>query len=82
LHIVTADVCPSRCTNEIAVWRIAAESLVKELVLRPGEGWSDVAATWKDPDTVAIEYTPSGADKAAIVERKLTDPVWKRVTPN
>jgi len=82
LHIVTADLCPSRCTNEIAVWRIAPESLVKELVLRPGEGWSDVAATWKDADTVAIEYTPSGADKAAIVERKLTDPVWKRVTPN
>ena len=82
LHIVTADVCPSRCINEIAVWRVSPESLRKELVWTPGEVWSDVAATWKDANTLAIEYTPTGADKAAIVERKLADPVWKRVAPN
>ena len=82
LHIVTADVCPSRCVNEIAVWRVAPDSLVKELVLTPGESWSDVAATWKDANTLAIEYTPAGADKATIVERKLADPVWKRVAAN
>jgi hypothetical protein len=82
LHIVTADVCPNRCINEIAVWRVAPESLVKELVWTAAESWSDVAATWKDANTLAIEYTPSGAGKAAIVERKLTDPVWKRVSSN
>jgi hypothetical protein len=82
LHIVTADVCPNRCINEIAVWRVAPESLVKELVWTAGESWSDVVATWKDANTLAIEYTPSGTGKAAIVERSLTDPTWKRVTPN
>jgi hypothetical protein len=82
LHIVTADVCPSRCINEIAVWRVSPESLRKELVWTPGERWSDVAATWKDENTLAIEYTPAGADKAAIVERKLADPVWRRIAPN
>jgi len=81
-HIVTADVCPSRCINEIAVWRVAPESLRKELAWTPGERWSDAAATWKDESTLAIEYTPAGADKAAVVERKLSDPVWKRVAPN
>jgi len=81
-HIVTADVCPSRCLNEIAVWRVAPESLRKELAWTPGERWSDAAATWKDESTLAIEYTPAGADKAAVVERKLSDPVWKRVAPN
>jgi hypothetical protein len=82
LHIVTADVCPSRCINEIAVWRVSPESLRKELVWTPGERWSDVTATWKDENTLAIEYTPAGADKAAIVERKLADPVWRRIAPN
>jgi len=82
LHIVTADVCPTRCINEIAVWRVAPESLRKELAWTPGERWSDAAATWKDESTLAVEYTPAGADKGAVVERKLSDPVWKRVAPN
>src|ERR1700694_838286 len=82
LRFVTADVCPSRCVNEIAVWRVSPQTSRKELVWTPGEAWSDVAATWKDSNTLAIEYTPAGYDKAAIVERKLADPVWKRVAPN
>lgn len=82
LHIVTADVCPDRCINEIAVWRVFPESLMKELVWTPGESWSDVAATWKDATTLAIEYTPAGADKPATVQRKLADPMWRRVAPN
>jgi hypothetical protein len=81
LHIVTADVCPDHCVNEIAVWRVSPETLRKELVWTPGAAWSDVTATWKDASTLSIEYTPAGADKSAMVERKLADPVWKRVTP-
>ena len=81
LHIVTADVCPDHCVNEIAVWRVSPETLRKELVWTPGAAWSDVTATWKDATTLSIEYTPAGADKSAMVERKLADPVWKRVTP-
>jgi len=82
LHIATADVCPDHCVNEIAVWSVSPETLRKELVWTPGEAWSDVTATWKDAATLAIEYTPAGADKPTLVERKLTDPVWKRALPN
>jgi hypothetical protein len=82
LYMVTADACPGRCVNEIAVWRISPEALRKELVWTPGEQWSDVAATWKDENTLAIEYTAAGAEKSSIVERKLTDAVWKHVPAN
>jgi hypothetical protein len=82
LRMVTADVCPSRCVNEIAVWRVSPELLRKELVWTPNEPWSDVTATWKDSSTVAIEYTPAGADKSSVLERKLGDPVWKRAAPD
>lgn len=82
LYLVTADVCPGRCVNEIAVWRISPEALRKEFVWTPDERWSDVAATWKDENTLAIEYTPVGAEKSSVVERKLTDAVWKRVPAN
>lgn len=78
-YLVTADVCPGGCVNEIAVWRVSPEALRKELVWTPDERWSDVAATWKDENTLAIEYTPVGAEKSSVVERKLTDAVWKRV---
>lgn len=81
-HIVTVDICPSRCTNEIVVWRLSPESLRKELVWAPPESWSNVAATWKDANTLGIEYTPAGGDKAATVERKLADSAWKRLAPD
>jgi hypothetical protein len=80
-HIVTADMCPSLCVNEIAVWRVSPESLRKELVWMPDERGSDATATWKDDNTLAIEYTPAGADKATRVERNLTDSIWKRAAP-
>jgi hypothetical protein len=82
LHIATADVCPEHCLNEIAVWSVSPETLRKELAWTPGEAWSDVTATWKDAATLTIEYTPAGADKPRVVERKLADPMWKRVSSN
>ena len=81
-HIVTVDVCATQCANEIAVWRVAPESLRKELTWNPGQQWADAAATWKDGNTLAIEYNAAGADKATVVERALSDPAWKRVAPN
>ena len=59
--------------------KLSPETLRKELVWTAGEAWSDVTATWKDANTLAIEYTPAGADKPTLVERKLSDPVWKRI---
>ena len=38
--------------------------------------WTDAGATWKDADTLRIEYT--AADGAATIARRLTDPTWTR----
>ena len=54
------------------------ESLRKELVWN-ALGWADAPAKWKDAETLAIEYSVDGATAAATVERKLSDPSWKRV---
>jgi len=77
-RLVTVDVCQTRCSKEIAVWRITPESLRKELVWNAG-GWADATAQWKDAETLAIEYSVDGATPAGTVERKLSDPSWKRV---
>src|SRR5438477_1350280 len=45
LHIVTADICPDHCVNEIAVWTVLPEALRKDLVWTPREAWSDVTAS-------------------------------------
>jgi hypothetical protein len=76
-HLVTADICQDRCSNEIAVWRVSREGVRKELAWSPGPAWTDAVAGWKDAATLSFEYVgPGGAGTA---EKKLDDPVWKRV---
>jgi hypothetical protein len=76
-HLVTADVCEARCSNEIAVWRVTREGIRKVLVWSPGAAWADAAAKWKDAATLSFEYaSPEGTGTA---ERRLDDPSWKRV---
>jgi hypothetical protein len=77
-RLVTADVCQTQCSKEIAVWRITPESLRKELIWNAGE-WADATAKWKDAETLAIEYSVDGTTAAGTIERKLSDPRWKRV---
>ncbi len=77
-RLVTADFCEHRCTNEVAVWRVSRDAVRKELVLRPGASWTDVVATWKDAETVAIEYTAAGAATRSRVARRLADADWVR----
>lgn len=77
-RLVTADFCPTRCVNELAVWRITPEGIGRELVWKPAEAWSDAVATWKDEATVRVEYTPAGASAPKTLERKLADPGWTR----
>jgi hypothetical protein len=79
-RLVTADFCESRCVNELAVWRVSREGVRKEYGWRPAQAWTDAAATWKDADTLSIEYTPAGAPKPAVMERRLSDPSWIRAT--
>jgi hypothetical protein len=61
----------------VAVWRISPEGVRKEYTWSPQERWTDAGASWKDSDTLSIEYTAAG--KSGTIERRLTDPGWKRV---
>jgi hypothetical protein len=76
-HLVTADICDARCSNEVAVWRIMREGVTKELVWSPGSAWTDAVAKWKDAETLVFEYV--GPDGPGTAEKKLDDPAWKRV---
>jgi hypothetical protein len=78
-RLVTADICAKGCSGEIAVWRISKEDVRKELAWVPGSIWSDAAATWKNGDTLTIEYTPVGQQGDASFERRLSDPSWTRL---
>lgn len=78
-HLVTADFCERRCTNEVALWRVSRDAVRKELVLRPDAPWADVVATWKDADTISVEYTTAGATTRSRLSRRLTDADWVRL---
>lgn len=79
-RLVTADICPKQCTNEIAVWRISNDGLRKELTWLPGSDWIDAGAQWKDADTLSIDYSVTGKGDGKL-ERKLTDSTWTRLPP-
>lgn len=76
-HLVTADVCEARCSNEVAVWRVMREGVAKELAWSPGAAWTDAVAKWKDAGTLVFEYV--GRDGPGATEKKLDDPSWKKV---
>jgi len=76
-RLVTADFCAARCVNEVAVWRVNRDGVRRESTWKPAEQWTDVVATWKDAETLAIEYTVAGAARARM-ERRLADPMWVR----
>jgi len=79
-RLVTADFCERRCTNEVAVWRISRDIVRKELVWRPGAPWTDAVATWKDADTITLEYTLADATTRSRLSRRLADVDWVRAT--
>ena len=79
-RLVTADFCERRCTNEVALWRVSRDGVRKEFVWRPGAPWTDVVATWKDAETIALEYTVAGATTRSRLARRLADVDWVRPT--
>ena len=81
-RLVTADICPKNCTNEIAVWRVSRDGVRKELAWSPGPTWIDAGAQWQDAETLKIDYAVAGQKSDTTVTRTLADPVWKRVAPN
>lgn len=81
-RLVTADICGPRCTNEVAVWRLTRDGIRKELAWSPDADWTDAAATWKNAETLIIEYNIGNAATTATLERKLDDAAWKRLPPS
>jgi hypothetical protein len=77
-RIAVADFCGRNCTNEITVWRISRDGIKRELGYRPLAAWSDVTVAWKDPETIAVQFTPPGAAEARTQDRKLTAADWQR----
>src|SRR5215468_631690 len=77
--LATADICGPRCTNEIAIWRVARDGIRKELAWSPDAAWVDASARWKGAETLIIEYSMADSGSTATVERKLGDSSWKRV---
>jgi len=77
-RLVTADFCAGRCSNELALWRVTRDGVRKESTWRPRESWSDAVATWKDAETVNIEYTVAGAQARSRLSRRLADTDWVR----
>ena len=80
-RLVTADFCEKRCVNELAVWRVTRDGILKEWTWKSRDAWSDAVAGWKGIDTVTVDYTAAGAPARSRVERRLDDPTWVRVTP-
>lgn len=77
-RLVTADFCERRCTNEVALWRVSRDGVRKEQSWRPASAWSDAVATWKDAQTIVIDYTAAGASTPSSLTRKLADTDWLR----
>ena len=77
-RMAVADFCRASCDNEVSVWRIARDGISKEYGWKPDAEWSDVTLQWKGDNTVVVEFTPKGEDKARTLERRMTDPGWQR----
>jgi len=76
-RLVTADFCGSGCDGELAIWRVTRDDVRKISAWRPPVAWSDASATWKDVDTLRIEYTVATEDKPRVLERRLDAPGWQ-----
>ena len=79
-YIVTADFCAKRCVNELAVWRVTREGIVKAWTWRPRDAWTDASASWKSGQTIVVEYTAAGTQTNSTIERRLDDPSWVRAS--
>lgn len=76
-RLATADFCESGCANELTVWRVTREGVVRELVHRPAERWSDAIPRWKDAETVVVEYDAPDGGARRTFERRLSQAGWQ-----
>ncbi len=77
-RLVTADFCPENCTNEVVLWRVERNRIVREAAWTPPSPWSDASVRWKDADTLALDYTAVGRSDTQTLERKVGDAGWRK----
>ena len=80
-RLVTADICPKHCSNEIAVWRISDDGLRKELAWSPAAAGSTPRRMERRRHTEHRLLRRPDKQSDAKLDRKLTDPTWTRLPP-
>jgi hypothetical protein len=75
-RFATADFCADGCDNEVAIWRVEANDVRKELAFAPKEAWQEATVTWKGANSVTIEYVATDGSSPRALERRLDDPAW------
>lgn len=78
-HLAVADYCAAGCTNQVTVWRVARDGIRKVSAWSPPSTWSDVTVSWKDTESLAVQYTPAGEATGRTVVRALNATDWQRV---
>jgi hypothetical protein len=73
LRVAVADFCAGSCDNEISVWLIGRDGVRRESAWKPVETWNDVTLTWRDSETLAIEYSRPGQPQPQKMLRSITD---------
>ncbi|HLW11182.1 MAG TPA: hypothetical protein VKU81_00655 [Casimicrobiaceae bacterium] len=79
-HFATADFCANDCDNRVAVWRIERNGVRKESTWSPPTPWSDVSVTWRNADTIALEYSRPDDAQPRTLLRRLGDPSWQNAS--
>ncbi|MBS0322193.1 MAG: hypothetical protein JSR18_16735 [Proteobacteria bacterium] len=81
-RLVTADFCVENCTNELVLWRVERNRIVREAAWTPATPWSDASVRWKDADTLVLDYTAVGRTDTQTLERKVGDAGWRKSPGN
>jgi hypothetical protein len=79
-HFATADFCAKECDNRVTVWRIERNEVRKMSTWMPAKAWSDVSVTWRDAETIALEYSLPDDPQPRTLLRRLGDPSWQSVS--
>ena len=62
------DFCDKGCANNVQVWKLDGTRAIREQTFKPRERWYEVDVSWRDPSSLAVEYSIAGP------RRRLADP--------
>ena len=67
-RFIVGDFCEKGCGNQIQLWKIDGTRAIREKTFKPRERWYETDVSWRDPMTLAVEYSLAGP------RRRLADP--------